>query len=688
MGALPNGLQLHVLRGSGPVALQPDRPACVPTSDMAWRLAVVKGCLPYGSVHEVMSSLTRELVRLGFDAREIGPDDAVHEDEAVVAWGHHNLRKRLSRSAGGRVPIALIDPVDGWAIRPAEIEEKSALCHAVFGLSRHSCDALVTLGMPKDRVKRLRLGVDLSVFRPTTGRPLEPTEAASWSNQPGRRIGRFVFLHCGFLGQPRKGTAELVQAFCHAFRSGDDVSLVIKGNHEGWGADIRDLLVRLGSHAGAPHVVYTWDRIDRKDMAALYSAADCVVAPSRLEGFGLVALEAMACGVPVIATDATGHAEYVTGENALVVPVVEEPLRYAAAQVYGETLLRPEWRAIGERRPKWACIDVAGLARCLRRAYERPCEARSRVEAGLRTARQFSWSRAALDLVQGLGEVGVRVRRRPGRLVATEEHTAIVIAAHNCADDLDRCLESLARLSAGAPFVGVIVDDGSRDHTRRVISRWAKCLALTVLHHARRRGVVASRIAATRALRDIGPVDYVCYLDSDVRCDDPEWLHRFIEAHIDGISGPKLLWDREPGGVGEAEIWAAGAELLGPPDYAGCRGYGYRAGPEFDIAREVDGVPGACMFMRRDLLDRVRWDAGYAGYGYEDIDLCLQVTRGLGEHAWYWPHIVLHHHAGSYARGSARGAHVEEFHASRERFVRKWGLAVAGPETRRHGGVR
>jgi glycosyltransferase involved in cell wall biosynthesis len=63
------------------------------------------------------------------------------------------------------------------------------------------------------------------------------------------------------------------------------------------------------------------DRLNYKAsrMAALYSNMDYVCQPSRGEGFGLVPLEARACGTPVIATDCTGHSEHVRGPGTVIV---------------------------------------------------------------------------------------------------------------------------------------------------------------------------------------------------------------------------------------------------------------------------------------------------------------------------------------------------------------------------------
>jgi glycogen(starch) synthase len=92
--------------------------------------------------------------------------------------------------------------------------------------------------------------------------------------------------------------------------------------------ELRRLAATGGLEAGS--VVFT-GFLDRPDLAALYAAADVVAAPSIYEPFGLVALEAMAAGTPVVAARAGGLAEVVEHrESGLLVPVGDEVALAAA----------------------------------------------------------------------------------------------------------------------------------------------------------------------------------------------------------------------------------------------------------------------------------------------------------------------------------------------------------------------
>ncbi|WP_426573393.1 glycosyltransferase family 4 protein [Aquihabitans sp. McL0605] len=135
---------------------------------------------------------------------------------------------------------------------------------------------------------------------------------------------------------PRKDLTTLVAAFDSLADEDPDLRLVIAGS-DGMGAEAlaaaiaaspaRDRIVRLG-------------RITDAARLALLRGASVVAYPSRYEGFGLVPLEAMAVGTPVVAT-AVGAVPEVVGDAALLVPEHDAPaLAAALAQVLSDQALR------------------------------------------------------------------------------------------------------------------------------------------------------------------------------------------------------------------------------------------------------------------------------------------------------------------------------------------------------------
>lgn len=103
--------------------------------------------------------------------------------------------------------------------------------------------------------------------------------------------------------KPHKGLDVLLRAFETVASRAADVDLVLAGD--------------VASASAAPRVVNA-GRLPRRELAALYRLARAVAVPSRYEGFGLVALEAMACGAPVVAADG-GALPEVVGDAGCVV---------------------------------------------------------------------------------------------------------------------------------------------------------------------------------------------------------------------------------------------------------------------------------------------------------------------------------------------------------------------------------
>ncbi|ELY83130.1 glycosyltransferase family 4 protein [Natrinema altunense] len=113
---------------------------------------------------------------------------------------------------------------------------------------------------------------------------------------------------------PLKGARYLLEAFA-AVREEIDAELVVVGEFdEGGDCD------RLVSDLGIADAIETHSEISYERMVELYGTADIAVVPSIYEGFGLPAGEALACGVPVVATTGGGLPEVVGDAGVLVDP--------------------------------------------------------------------------------------------------------------------------------------------------------------------------------------------------------------------------------------------------------------------------------------------------------------------------------------------------------------------------------
>jgi glycosyltransferase involved in cell wall biosynthesis len=158
----------------------------------------------------------------------------------------------------------------------------------------------VTLAIGANRVRFCPPGVDTSVFYPD-GEPVRGT-----------------ILAVGRLDDPRKNIAMLLHAFAMAReRLPSDVRLVLAGERPP-GKEILALAEKLNV-ADALEIQLA---LPRDDLAALYRCASIFALSSDEEGLGIVALEAMASGVPVVATRCGGPETFVVeGETGFLVPI-------------------------------------------------------------------------------------------------------------------------------------------------------------------------------------------------------------------------------------------------------------------------------------------------------------------------------------------------------------------------------
>ena len=177
-----------------------------------------------------------------------------------------------------------------------------------------------------------------------------------------------LILYVGTL-EPRKGIDTLIEAFA-ALAPRCAADLVVVGKR-GW--YWTPLLARL-SALGLEQRVHLLDYVPDADLPALYSAAALLALPSRYEGFGLPVLEAMACGTPVVCSNAASLPE-VAGEAARLVPPDQpQGLADAMEAVLSQPDLAATLRHQGRQRAAvftWERTAEATLAVYERLAYNR-----------------------------------------------------------------------------------------------------------------------------------------------------------------------------------------------------------------------------------------------------------------------------------------------------------------------------
>jgi len=195
------------------------------------------------------------------------------------------------------------------------IEGERAIAHAaerVVVASQEEQQQLVRLyGAEPGRIATVPCGVNLDMFR-----PIAKEEAR---RQLGLRDDDRILLFVGRI-EPLKGVDILLGAAARLEEEPDCFVLVVGGDstaRQGEVAHLRDLASALGI---AERVTFL-GAVDHERLPLFYSAADVCVVPSFYESFGLVALEAMACGTPVVASRVGGLTGTVRdGETGYLIP--------------------------------------------------------------------------------------------------------------------------------------------------------------------------------------------------------------------------------------------------------------------------------------------------------------------------------------------------------------------------------
>lgn len=196
--------------------------------------------------------------------------------------------------------IPLTDPDPALAVmrkRFRRYASRYRTADAVIAISRHAADEGVAhFGLDPQRLHVVHLGVDRS-FTPDGPRTAADTP--------------YVVMVSDF--SRRKGFGEAFSVIGKLADAGYPHRLVVAGRVQPWQQELLDRLL-----LDAPRR----DRIELRgfvdDLAALYRGADVCVVPSRSEGFGLSALEAMACGTPVVAFDNSALPEVIASGGVLV----------------------------------------------------------------------------------------------------------------------------------------------------------------------------------------------------------------------------------------------------------------------------------------------------------------------------------------------------------------------------------
>jgi glycosyltransferase involved in cell wall biosynthesis len=239
------------------------------------------------------------------------------------------------------------------------------LSHAIITSSECSKrDIVALLGVPEEKVTVIYDGCDHAVFNPL------PADAGALELLRARLgLQRSYLLHHGTI-QPRKNLKRLIEAFrlMLARDRNLDLDLVLAGQM-GWASN--EILNAVKNRDGGRGNVIITGALAEADLVSLIKGAALAVIPSLYEGFSLPMVEAMACGVPTIAS---------------------------------RTSCLPE--ISGDALAYFDPVSIEDMATCMHSVLlDAQYQQRLR-QNGIERARQFSWERCARETLQILMQVG------------------------------------------------------------------------------------------------------------------------------------------------------------------------------------------------------------------------------------------------------------------------------------------
>jgi glycosyltransferase involved in cell wall biosynthesis len=256
---------------------------------------------------------------------------------------------------------------DGWLELCQSMDEIWVPC-------QFNMETFAGAGVDLKRLRVVHPGVDTRLFRPGAAPLAIPMSRA------------FNFLSV-FDWHERKGYDVLLRAFLTEFRADEDVALILKVYQINDPVSDLEAKVthfierRLGMRLeDTPPVVLLNGYLPLAHMPQLYAAAQAFVLPSRGEGYGRPYMEAMSCGLPVIATRWSGQMEFLNDQNGYLIEL--EGLVEAPPNV--------DMEYYAEHR--WAEPSVDDLRHKMRRVMTHREEAQQRARQARETmARSFDW---------------------------------------------------------------------------------------------------------------------------------------------------------------------------------------------------------------------------------------------------------------------------------------------------------
>lgn len=269
-----------------------------------------------------------------------------------------------------------------------EILKQNPILSEVWVPTEFNKQTFVTGGIPEQAIHVVPYGVDEEVYTPD----VQPLKI---KNKPA-----FTFLSVMDLKEC-KGFDVLLNAYFREFSDKDDCALILKAYsgdvQEPYKERLRKVIRSFKEKNNSTARLMFWgDNLPNDKMIALYRTCNAFVLSTRGEGWSMGTIQSMACGVPTIMTDCSGHRTYMNETNGLLVKCKKELITNIG------WLIREPQQCYHE----WWEPDVEDLRRQMRWAYDHPKELQALGTKARQDILGWTWKKAAHKFANELIRIG------------------------------------------------------------------------------------------------------------------------------------------------------------------------------------------------------------------------------------------------------------------------------------------
>lgn len=221
-----------------------------------------------------------------------------------------------------------------WLQHKDDVDEIWVPCRFVYWVFEHA-------GFPSEKLQIIPEPIDVFQYDPAVVSPIVlPRDLSKdWNQASNYALEPSTAMHFNFFSvfkwEDRKGWDILLRAYCGAFSRSSNVSLYLSTYIYGAARDASLVLEKIRTYVEndiniswdvVPHIHVISEQLTEADMVQMYASVDAFVMPTKGEGWGLPAVQAMSMALPTIVTNWSGIVDFASGDNSFLIPLsdVEE----------------------------------------------------------------------------------------------------------------------------------------------------------------------------------------------------------------------------------------------------------------------------------------------------------------------------------------------------------------------------